>query len=50
MQDIDEAKRPLIAAEIEHKINLWAYEINGLIRRYAKDKFIVVFNHKHLED
>ncbi len=49
MQDIDEAKRPLIAAEIEHKINLWAYEINGLIRRYAKDKFIVVFAHKHLE-
>ncbi|HZK57117.1 MAG TPA: DHH family phosphoesterase [Clostridia bacterium] len=49
MQDTEEAKRPLVAAEIEHRINLWSGEINGLIRRYAKDKFIVIFSHKHLE-
>lgn len=49
IQDVEEAKRPLVAAEIEHKINLWAGKINGLIRRYAKDKFIVIFSHKHLE-
>ncbi len=49
MQDTEEAKRPLVAAEIEHRINLWSGEINGLIRRYAKDKFIVIFSHKYLE-
>lgn len=50
MQDTEEARQPLIAAEIEHKINLWSGKINGLIRRYTKDKFIIVFNHKHLEE
>ena len=50
MQDAKEAEQPLIAAEIEHKINLWSGKINGLIRRYAKDKFIIIFNHKHLKE
>ncbi|HZJ76344.1 MAG TPA: DHH family phosphoesterase, partial [Oscillospiraceae bacterium] len=50
MQDTEEAKRPLFAAEIEHRINLWSGKIDALIRRYARDKFIVVFNHKHLEE
>ena len=49
MQDMEEAKRPLVAAEIEHRINLWSAGINGLIRRYAKDKFIVIFSHEYLE-
>lgn len=49
MQSTEEAKQPLVAAEIEHKMNLWAGRINGFIRRYAKDKFIVVFHHQYLE-
>lgn len=49
MQSTEEAKRPLLAAEIEHKIKLWSGQINGFTQKYAKDKFIIVFNHEHLE-
>ncbi len=49
MQGTEELKRPLVSAEIEHKLNLWTGQINGLIRKYAKDKFVVVFQQKYLE-
>lgn len=49
MQSTEETKRPLVSAEIEHRLNLWAGKINGFIRKYAKDKFIVVFHHQYLE-
>jgi len=49
MQSTEETKRPLVSAEIEHKLNLWAGKINGFIRKYAKDKFVVVFHHQYLQ-
>ncbi len=48
MQSTEETKRPLVSAEIEHKLNLWSGQLNGFIRKYTKDKFIVVFNHDQL--
>lgn len=49
MQSTEEAKRPLVPAEIEHKLNLWAGKINAIIRKYSKDKFMIVFEHQYLE-
>lgn len=49
MQSTEELKRPLVSAEIEHKLNLWSGKINGLIRKYSKDNFLIIFEHKYLE-
>lgn len=49
MQDTEEAKRSLVVAEIEHSLSLWIGKINGFMRKYTKDKFIVVFHYKYLD-
>ncbi|SNS53660.1 c-di-AMP phosphodiesterase, consists of a GGDEF-like and DHH domains [Anaerovirgula multivorans] len=49
MQSAEDANRPLVIAEIDHKLNLWGNRINGITRKYANDRFIVVFEKQHLE-
>ncbi|ABR50836.1 phosphoesterase, RecJ domain protein [Alkaliphilus metalliredigens QYMF] len=49
MQSTEEMNRPLIAAEIEHRLNIWVNRLGGFIRKYSKDKFVVVFQKQHLE-
>lgn len=48
MQTTEEAVRPMLVAEIDQRLNLWASRVNGLMRKYSKDKFIVVFEKQHL--
>lgn len=45
----DEANRPIVLAEIDRKINTLALKINGLIRKFENDKYIIIFEHKYLE-
>lgn len=49
LQNTDEANRPLIIAEIQRRINLWATRMNAFIRQYQKDKYIIVFENQYLE-
>ncbi|NLM03736.1 MAG: phosphoesterase [Clostridiales bacterium] len=50
MQDTEETKRPLLIAEIDHKIGLWVKKIQGFVKKYENDKFIIVFERKFLEE
>ncbi len=45
----DETNRPIVLAEIDKKINTLAYRINGMIRKYENDKYIIVFEHRYLQ-
>lgn len=45
----DETNRPIVLAEIDKKLNTLAQRINGLIRKYENDKYIIVFEHKYIE-
>ncbi|MTI46226.1 MAG: phosphoesterase [Firmicutes bacterium] len=45
----DEANRPIVLAEIDKKLNTLAQRMNGLIRKYENDKYIIVFEHKNLD-
>lgn len=45
-----EEHKPLVTAEIDTKLNQWASSINGLIKKYQKDKYLIIFEHKYLED
>lgn len=48
MNETKEDKRPFVVAEIDKKINLWTARMNGLIKKYDKDKYLVMFEHKYL--
>ena len=45
-----EDKIPFIISEIDSKINAWAMRMNGLIKKYQSDKYLVVFESKYLEN
>ncbi len=44
-----EEKRPELAAEIDKSIRVWANRINGSITRFDDDKYVFIFEQKHLE-
>jgi len=50
MNETKEEKIPFVTSEIEKKINLWATRMNGLIKRYQSDKYIILFERKYLEN
>lgn len=50
MSETKEDKRPFLSSEIDGKITLWASRMNALIKKYANDKYIVVFENKYLEN
>ncbi len=50
MNETKEDKRPFVIAELDKKINLWASRMNGLIKKYDKDKYLVLFEHKYLKN
>ncbi|KXZ40737.1 c-di-AMP phosphodiesterase, consists of a GGDEF-like and DHH domains [Alkalithermobacter thermoalcaliphilus JW-YL-7 = DSM 7308] len=50
IQSASEDKRPLIAAEIERILNLWALQLKGAFRKNAKDKYTILISNKDLEN
>lgn len=50
LKETEEDYRPLVTAEIDRRINLWVSRMNGLIKKYQKDKYIVVFENRNLEN
>lgn len=50
MNETKEDRIPFLTSEIDKKINLWANRMNAMIKRYQKDKYIVVFQAKYLEN
>ncbi|MCG8484280.1 MAG: phosphoesterase, partial [Clostridia bacterium] len=49
IQSSSAEKQPLLAAEIDKTIRLWASRLNGCITKYDDDKYSIVFENKHLE-
>ncbi len=45
----EEANRPLIIAEIDRRIKLWASRMSACIKKYQNDKYIIFFENQHLE-
>ncbi|RKD32085.1 DHH family phosphoesterase [Thermohalobacter berrensis] len=50
IKNTDEENRPIVLAEIDKRLNLFAARINGLIRKYESSKYIIVFENKYLEN
>ncbi|PKM51601.1 MAG: DHH family phosphoesterase [Firmicutes bacterium HGW-Firmicutes-7] len=49
IHSIEEVRRPLLVALIDRNINKFSQEIDGVIRKFEKDKYIIVFQNKYLK-
>lgn len=49
LESIDEVRRSLLMALIDRKINKYMQNIDAIIKKLEKDKYIIVFQQKYLE-
>lgn len=49
LNETKEEHIPFVKSEIEKKINLWSTRMNGIIKKYQNDKYIVLFEARYLE-
>lgn len=50
LKDTKEEKRMFVLAEIDRKISLWASRMNAVMKKYQKDKYVIIFENKFLEN
>lgn len=50
MYSMEDSVRPQMLAEIDKKINAWTNHSLGVLRKYERDKYIYVFQHRYLKD
>ena len=50
LNSVEEVRRSLLAALIERKLNKYFSDVDGLIKRLEKDKFILVMRQRSLEE
>ena len=48
VNSIEEVRRPLLIALIDRNLSKFAKSIDGVIRKFEKDKYIIVFQNKYL--
>lgn len=49
MVDVTNADKPKVSAAIEETLNLWSQSVNGILKKYEKDKFTFYFSNEGLE-
>lgn len=49
LNETKEEHIPFVKSEIEKRLNLWSTRMNGIIKKYQNDKYIVLFESKYLE-
>ncbi|TCO77987.1 DHH family phosphoesterase [Marinisporobacter balticus] len=49
LKNTEEANKPLVIAEIDRCIGLWSANMNALIQKYQKDKYIIFLENQNLE-
>jgi cyclic-di-AMP phosphodiesterase len=50
MQSMEDEKRPQMLAEIDKRILQWMGFTQGIIKKYERDKYLFLFQHKHLKE
>ncbi len=48
MQDTEEIERPQLLAEIDRRIANWFSVSNGILKRFERDKYLLIFEKKYL--
>lgn len=47
-QNVDEVKRPMLTALIDRKVHRWLEEEDVIVRKFERDKYMLVFSHELL--
>ncbi|MCX8129885.1 MAG: DHH family phosphoesterase [Clostridia bacterium] len=50
MQSMEDSSQPQMLAEIERKVVQWVGFTGGIIKKFERDKYLFVFEYKHLKD
>jgi len=50
VQDVEEEKRPLLLAEIDKVLAEWAVKMEGILRKYAEDRYLLVISQEALRE
>ncbi|NLM14179.1 MAG: phosphoesterase [Epulopiscium sp.] len=50
MQSVEDVRRPLLIALIDRKLNAWAQQGAGIVKKLEKDQYLALFNNEHLEE
>lgn len=50
LKGVKEEKHMFILAEIDRQIGVWASRMNAVIKKYQKDRYMVIFENKFLEN
>lgn len=49
LNSVEEVRRSLLVALIDRKVNKYVRNFGGMMKKFEKDKFILVFQNKHLK-
>lgn len=49
-KNTDEINRPIVLAEIDKRINGFVSDMEGIVRKYENDKYVIMFENKHLKE
>lgn len=50
MQSMPDSNRPQMLAEIDRKVVQWMSFTNGVLKKYERDKYLFLFEQKHLKE
>ena len=50
MIDVSNSDNPKVSAAIEECLSLWAQSVNGILKKYEKDRYMFYFSNKGLEE
>ena len=50
LESIEEVRRSLMVALIDRKVNQYAAEIEGIVKKIEKDKYLLLFEQKHMQE
>ncbi|NLK21774.1 MAG: phosphoesterase [Epulopiscium sp.] len=50
MQSLEEIRKPLLIALIDRKLNTWAQNIEGIVKKVERDQYLIFFYSKYLDE
>lgn len=50
MQSMEDANRPQMLAEIDKRVVQWMFHTNGIIKKYERDKYLLLFEYKYMKE
>jgi len=50
LKNTKEEKQPFIISEMDGLMNRWSSRMNGILKKYQKDKYLILFENKYLDN